>query len=249
LALGTVLIVEDDPSIRRGVVDMLRFSGYHVREAADGEAGLDAALAEGIDLVLLDIMMPKMDGLEVLAELRQARPTLPVIFLTARGEQEDRVRGLRLGADDYVVKPFGVDELIARVEAVLRRSAERPMDTPRLEIAGRVIDFERREARVPSGAVRTLTEREAEVLRFLSVNRGRAVSRDELLQKVWGLDPRGTHTRTVDMAVARLRENLDDDPAEPSVIKTVRGKGYMLADVTEITQDSAKGKPDGLGGS
>ena len=101
MALGTVLIVEDDTSIRRGIVDAMRFSGYRVREAADGEAGLDGALADGIDLVLLDIMMPKMDGLEVLEQLRQARPALPVIFLTARGEQEDRVRGLRLGADDY----------------------------------------------------------------------------------------------------------------------------------------------------
>ncbi|MFG0304697.1 MAG: response regulator transcription factor [Phycisphaerales bacterium JB040] len=230
MSLGTVLIVEDDTSIRRGIVDALRYSGYTVREAADGEAGLDAALADGIDIVLLDIMMPKMDGLEVLAELRKARPALPVIFLTARGEQEDRVKGLRLGADDYVVKPFGVDELVARVEAVLRRSAERPMDTPTLSIAGREIDFERRQARLPSGEVRSLTEREAEVLRFLNANRGRAVSRDELLRKVWGLDPRGTHTRTVDMAVARLRENLDDDPASPAVIATIRGKGYILAD-------------------
>lgn len=245
MSLGTVLIVEDDTSIRRGIVDSLRFSGYTVREAADGEAGLDAALADGIDLVLLDIMMPKMDGLEVLGELRKARPALPVIFLTARGEQEDRVKGLRLGADDYVVKPFGVDELVARVEAVLRRSAERPLDTPTLSIAGREIDFERRQARLPSGEVRSLTEREAEVLRFLNANRGRAVSRDELLRKVWGLDPRGTHTRTVDMAVARLRENLDDDPASPAVIATIRGKGYILAD--DAGAQSANGSERGAG--
>ena len=245
MSLGTVLIVEDDTSIRRGIVDSLRFSGYTVREAADGEAGLDAALADGIDLVLLDIMMPKMDGLEVLGELRKARPALPVIFLTARGEQEDRVKGLRLGADDYVVKPFGVDELVARVEAVLRRSAERPIDTPTLSIAGREIDFERRQAKLPSGEVRSLTEREAEVLRFLNANRGRAVSRDELLRKVWGLDPRGTHTRTVDMAVARLRENLDDDPASPAVIATIRGKGYILAD--DAGAQSANGSERGAG--
>ena len=249
MSLGTVLIVEDDTSIRRGIVDSLRFSGYTVREAADGEAGLDAALAEGIDLVLLDIMMPKMDGLEVLGELRKARPALPVIFLTARGEQEDRVKGLRLGADDYVVKPFGVDELVARVEAVLRRSAERPLDTPTLSIAGREIDFERRQARLPSGEVRSLTEREAEVLRFLNANRGRAVSRDELLRKVWGLDPRGTHTRTVDMAVARLRENLDDDPSSPAVIATIRGKGYILADDTDAAtgSESKQGAGGGTG--
>ncbi|MEZ6318497.1 MAG: response regulator transcription factor [Phycisphaerales bacterium] len=230
MALGTVLLVEDDGAIRRGVGDALRFSGYTVHEAPDGQAGLELCLSVDADLVLLDIMMPKMDGMEVLAELRKARPSMPVIFLTARGEEADRVRGLRLGADDYVVKPFGVEELLARVEAVLRRSAERPFMTPTLEIAGRVIDFERREARLADGSVHVLSAREAEVLQFLAANRGRAVSREELLQKVWGFDPRGTYTRTVDMTVARLREHLGDDPNEPSVIRTVRGKGYALAE-------------------
>ena len=228
MPLGVILVVEDDAAIRRGVVDMLRFNGYSVHEAADGRAGLDLALAVDSDLILLDIMMPGMDGMEVLAELRKSRPDQPVIFLTARGEEEDRVRGLRLGADDYVVKPFGIDELIARVEAVLRRSPARPSQRAALTIAGRTIDFGRREAVLPSGARRTLTEREAEVIGYLAANPGRAVSRDELLQRVWGLDPRGTHTRTVDMTVARIRETLDDDPNEPAVIQTVRGKGYML---------------------
>ena len=209
--------------------DALRYNGYTVHEAADGRAGLDLCLSVEADLALLDIMMPKMDGLALLAELRKARPSLPVIFLTARGEEEDRVRGLRLGADDYVVKPFGVEELIARVEAVLRRSAERPAPTPRIDIAGRSIDYERREAALPDGSIERLSEREAEVLQFLAANPGRAVSREELLQKVWGFDPRGTHTRTVDMTIVRLREHLGDDPASPKVILTVRGKGYMLA--------------------
>lgn len=228
MSLGVILVVEDDAAIRRGVVDMLRFNGYSVHEAADGKSGLDLALAVDSDLVLLDIMMPGMDGTEVLTELRKSRPEQPVIFLTARGEEEDRVRGLRLGADDYVVKPFGIDELIARVEAVLRRSPARPSRRSALTIAGRTIDFDRREAVLPSGARRTLTEREAEVIGYLAANPGRAVSRDELLQRVWGLDPRGTHTRTVDMTIARIRETLDDDPNEPVVIQTVRGKGYML---------------------
>lgn len=229
MPLATLLLVEDDAAIRRGVADALRYSGYTVHEAADGRAGLDLCLSVEADLALLDIMMPKMDGLALLTELRRARPSLPVIFLTARGEGEDRVRGLRLGADDYVVKPFGVEELIARVEAVLRRSAERPVATPRLDIAGRSIDFQRREATLPDGRVERLSEREAEVLQFLAANRGRAVSREELLKKVWGFDPRGTHTRTVDMTVVRLREHLGDDPSRPGVILTVRGKGYMLA--------------------
>lgn len=228
MSLGVILVVEDDAAIRRGLVDALRFTGYTVHEAPDGRAGLDAALALDADLVLLDIMMPRMDGTEVLAELRKARPAQPVIFLTARGEEEDRVRGLRLGADDYVVKPFGIDELIARVEAVLRRSPARPTRRETLSIAGRTVDFDRREAVLPGGARRTLTEREAEVIGYLAANPGRAVSRDELLQRVWGLDPRGTHTRTVDMTIARIRETLDDDPADPKVIQTVRGKGYML---------------------
>lgn len=229
MSLGTLLLVEDDDAIRRGVGDALRYTGYTVHEAADGRAGLDLCLSVDADLVLLDIMMPKMDGLEVLEELRKARPSMPVIFLTARGEESDRVKGLRLGADDYVVKPFGVEELVARVEAVLRRSAERPSVTPTLEISGRMIDFERREATLADGSTHALSAREAEVLQFLAANRGRAVSREELLQKVWGFDPRGTHTRTVDMTIARLREHLGDDPTAPSVIRTVRGKGYTLA--------------------
>lgn len=238
MSLGVILVVEDDAAIRRGVVDMLRYNGYAVHEAPDGRAGLDLALAVDADLILLDIMMPHMDGMQVLAELRKARPAQPVIFLTARGEEEDRVRGLRLGADDYVVKPFGIDELIARVEAVLRRSPARPTSRQTLSIAGRAVDFDRREAVLPSGARRTLTEREAEVIGYLAANPGRAVSRDELLQRVWGLDPRGTHTRTVDMTIARIRETLDDDPNEPKVIQTVRGKGYMLV-AADPTSDRA----------
>jgi two-component system alkaline phosphatase synthesis response regulator PhoP len=226
--LARILVVEDDAAIRRGVVDALGFGGYDVVEAADGEAGLRAADGAEIDLALLDILMPKMDGMALLQALRAQRPALPVIFLTARGEEEDRVRGLRLGADDYVVKPFGARELLARVEAVLRRSAERPQAVHTIQVAGRTVDFERRELRF-DGVRITLSEREAELLCYLARNPGRAISREELLQRVWGVDPRGVHTRTVDMAVARLREQLRDDPTSPSVVLTVRGKGYMLA--------------------
>ncbi len=229
MTLGVLVVVEDDDSIRRGLVDALSYSGYTVHEASDGERGLEVCLAVEADLVLLDIMMPKMDGLEVLHQLRKPKPDVPVIFLTARGEETDRISGLKLGADDYIVKPFSLDELMARIEAVLRRMPARPSQRKKLTIAGRRIDFERREAVLADGTRRTLTEREAEVIGFLAANPGRAVSRDELLQKVWGLDPRGTHTRTVDMAIARIRESLNDDPANPEVITTVRGKGYMLA--------------------
>jgi DNA-binding response OmpR family regulator len=229
LPLGTLLVVEDDPAIRRGLVDSLRFSGYQVREAGDGEAGLQAALADGVDLVLLDILMPKLDGLGVLSALRKSKPALPVIFLTARGQEEDRVRGLKSGADDYIVKPFSIGELMARVEAVLRRSPERPQRLEPLSVDGMLIDFDRREIQHKGGERTLIPQREAELLCYLAAHRGRAIGREELLLRVWGVDPRGVATRTVDMAVARLREQLRDDPDEPRVIITVRGKGYMLA--------------------
>jgi DNA-binding response OmpR family regulator len=229
MSLGRVLVVEDDPAIRRGLVDALRYACYEASGAADGEEGLRAALGRDVDLVLLDLLLPGRDGFSVLAEVRRARPTLPVIVLTARGAEEDRVRGLRGGADDYVVKPFGAKELLARVEAVLRRSAERPRAPGPLGIRGRTVDFERREVRFEGGARAELTEREAALLLYLAANPGRAVSREELLERVWGIDAANLETRTVDMQVARLRERLRDDPDAPEVVLTVRGKGYMLA--------------------
>ncbi|TAJ10208.1 MAG: response regulator transcription factor [Planctomycetota bacterium] len=226
--MPTVLVVEDDPAIRRGVCDALRFSGYQVVEASDGAAGLELALRGAYELVLLDVLMPKRDGFSVLEELRKVHPSLPVIMLTARGAEEDRVRGLRRGADDYVVKPFSMSELVARADAVLRRSAERPKGLKEITIAGRHIDFERREALLADGARVALTEKEAALVAYLANHRERAITRDELLRCVWGLDPKGVQTRTVDMAVTRLRERLGDDPAAPRVIVTVRSKGYML---------------------
>jgi DNA-binding response OmpR family regulator len=225
-----VLVVEDDTAIRRGLVDALSFAGYETLESGDGAAGLEMALECPIDLVLLDVMLPGKDGFEILRELRQANPTLPVIMVTARGAEEDRVRGLVDGADDYVIKPFSARELLARVEAVLRRSPERGSDVCRLAVDDRTVDLERREVRWPDGSIRSLTEREAAIVRYLAVNRGRAIDRQELLHRVWGLNPRGLHTRTVDMQIARLREKLEADPANPRVVLTVRGKGYMLGD-------------------
>ncbi|MCA9299853.1 MAG: response regulator transcription factor [Phycisphaerales bacterium] len=223
MPLATILVVEDDAPIRRGLVDALVYAGYEAHEAADGQAGLELALALPVDLVLLDVLMPRLDGLGVLHEVRRVRPALPVIFLTARGEEEDRVKGLRAGADDYVVKPFSASELLARVEAVLRRSAERPTDVRHLEFEGMRFDVERREVVRQDGTRSTLPQREAELLVYLARHAGRAVSRDELLQRVWGIDPRGMQTRTVDMTVARLRELLGEGS-----ITTVRGKGYMF---------------------
>ncbi len=227
MPLGRILVVEDDDAIRQGLCDALEYAGYTVLGAADGADGLEIATSAELDLVLLDILMPKMDGMSVLIELRKVRASLPVIFLTAKGEESDRVGGLRAGADDYVVKPFSAIELIARVEAVLRRSAERPKPVRTVRIGGITIDFERREATMPDGTRRTLPELETDVLAYLAANRGRAVSRDELLQRVWTVDPRGVQTRTIDMTIARLRANLGDD--DGTIVLTVRGKGYMLA--------------------
>jgi len=226
-------VVEDDPAIRRGLVDSLSFGGYEVLECADGDAARRTLVGADLDLVLLDVVLPGADGFELLALVRQARPTLPVIMVTARGAEEDRVRGLRTGADDYVVKPFSSSELLARVEAVLRRSAERPLDVRGLRLAGAHVALERREL-ADGEERRSLSEKEADILRYLAGARGRAVSRSELLARVWGLDPRGLDTRTVDMHVARLREKLADPPAAGRWVVTVRGKGYMLGDEVEV---------------
>jgi two-component system alkaline phosphatase synthesis response regulator PhoP len=223
-----ILVIEDDPAIRQGILDAVEFEGYATLWSGRGDEGLEKAVQADSDLVLLDLVLPGKDGMEVLKALREVRPKLPVIILTARGEESDRVKGLKLGADDYVVKPFGVKELLARVEAVLRRTAERPSDVREVKFPGGVADLERREARLAGGGRTELTEREAELLRYLAANSGRAVSRDELLERVWRTDPTGLETRTVDMQVARLREKLGDDPDQPRVLLTVRGKGYML---------------------
>jgi DNA-binding response OmpR family regulator len=224
-----ILTVEDDAAIRRGIVDALRFAGYVPFEAATGSAGMEMATNRLYDLILLDLVLPGCGGLEILKAVRRLHPAQPVIILTARGDENDRVEGLRLGADDYVVKPFSVKELLARVEAVLRRSPERPHDLSEIRVPGGVADLARQEVRYRDGLRIELSEKEVELLRYLASNSGRAISRDELLLRVWQLNPRGLATRTIDMHVMRLREKLRDDPAAPKTVLTVRGKGYMFA--------------------
>jgi DNA-binding response OmpR family regulator len=177
---------------------------------------------------LLDLLLPRRDGLDVLAELRRVRPTLPVIILTARGTEDDRVRGLKMGADDYVVKPFSARELLARVEAVLRRSVDRPRDVRGARLGHAVIDFERREVRWSDHDRSELSATEVALLSFLVANLRRAVSRDELLTRLWGIG-QGLETRTIDMHIARLRSKLRDPSGQdtPEAIATVRGQGYM----------------------
>jgi DNA-binding response OmpR family regulator len=226
---GLILTIEDDAAIRGGIVDALTFAGYEVIQAANGSDGCTAAVSREFDLLLLDMVLPGMTGLEILRFVRKSRPTLPVIILSARGEERDRISGLKCGADDYVVKPFSVDELLARVEAVLRRSPARPTDIAQLAFDGGCVDFARREARFDDGATEILSDRELSLLRYFACNAGRAIGRDELLTNVWQIDARGVSTRTIDMHVARLREKLRDTNGEARVIVTVHGKGYMLA--------------------
>lgn len=222
-----ILVVEDDAAVRQGVVDSLLFAGYEVIAAADGREGMERALRGSYQLMLLDLVMPHHSGFEILEALRQERPGQPVIILSARGEEGDRVKGLTLGADDYVVKPFSVRELLARVDAVLRRSSERKVAGEDFQFANGKVDFSRREVVYCEGGRKEISEREADLLNYLISNRGRAVAREELLQQVWRIDPRNIATRTIDMHVAHLREKLGDTHQE--VILTVRGKGYMLA--------------------
>jgi DNA-binding response OmpR family regulator len=226
---GRVVVVEDEQPIRRGVSDALRASGYDVVEAADGAKGAEEAVRIGVDLVLLDLLLPKRDGLDVLQEVRKVRPTLPVIILTARGTEDDRVRGLKLGADDYVVKPFSARELLARVEAVLRRSVGRPADIRSAKLGRAVVDFQRREIRWSKQERDELSETESAILSFLLANRDRAVSRDELLTRLWGIGPDGVETRTIDMHVVRIRNKLRDPSNGKALeaIVTVRAQGYM----------------------
>ena len=217
-----VAVVEDEPAIRRAVADLLRLAGYAVVEAADGQTGLAEATADGVDLLLLDVVLPRRDGLAILAAVRQSHPTRPVILLTARGSEDDRVRGLKLGADDYVVKPFSARELLARVEAVMRRANPQPAAVARVTLHDAVIDLARRDVTYPDGTHAELSETEAAVLAFLLQHRDRAVSREELLARIWGLGAAGEQTRAIDMHVLRLRAKLRDAES----IETVRGRGY-----------------------
>src|SRR5437588_8788448 len=169
-----IVIIEDEPPIRRGVADALRAAGYQIAEAGDGLRGTEEAVRAGVDLVLLDLLLPQRDGLQVLAEVRKVRPTLPVIILTARGTEDDRVRGLKLGADDYVVKPFSARELLARLEAVLRRSLDRPLEVQTARLGHAIIDFERREVRWSEERRGELSETETALLSFLVAHNKRA---------------------------------------------------------------------------
>lgn len=219
-----ILVVEDDSAIRTGMVDALTISGYQVIEAKDGYAGEKLSRSEEYDLALLDVVLPGPDGFSILKGIRADRPTVPAIMLTAKGDENDRVRGLKLGADDYVVKPFSVRELLARIEAVLRRSPERPRILPEVELPEGVLDLEKRLVTFPDGREEHLTNKEYDLVKHLATHPGRIVSKDEIMTRVWKMDPRLVETRSVDTTLARLREKLGS--ANGEIIRTVRGRGY-----------------------
>ena len=221
-----VLVVEDDPGILRTVADNLRFEQYLVFTATDGETAYALHQKEQPDLIVLDLMLPRMSGLELCQKLRTQDVQVPVLMLTARGQEADRVRGLDLGGDDYVTKPFSVPELMARVRALLRRARPAAGAPDTLRFGQAEIDFERYAAQVVGRPVE-MTRKEFALLRFLASRKNAVVTRDEILNKVWGLEAYPV-TRTVDNHIASLRAKLETNPAEPAHIQTVHGVGYKF---------------------
>ncbi|MCB1858979.1 MAG: response regulator transcription factor [Gammaproteobacteria bacterium] len=234
-----ILIIEDEAPIRNGLVDLLVFHGYAVDWAEEGRDGLRKALTGGYQLILLDIMLPGVNGFEICNRVREADREQPIIMLTARSTDDDIIHGLSLGADDYVTKPFSVTELVWRIKAVLRRTLP-DVGTDRIRLGGNLeidcLNLSGRQGEVTF----TFTRREMDLLRYLAVHSARPVSREELLSKVWGygrtLD---LETRTVDIHVAKLRRKLEPQPAQPRYLVTVRGAGYRLLVDDPVPVDEA----------
>ena len=235
-----ILVVEDDHAIRNGLADALAVSGYDVLSARDGYEAMEMIHAEEYDLALLDVVLPGANGFELLKRIREDRSTVPVLMLTAKGAEADKVKGLKLGADDYVVKPFSLLEVLARIEAVLRRSPERPSAVNRVMLPEGHLDFAAR-VMLPEGhldfAARALvlgeervvlTTKEFDLARHLAANAGRIITREEILARVWKMDPRLVETRSIDTTIARLREKMGK--RNSAVIRTLRGRGYVWED-------------------
>jgi len=225
-----ILIVEDEVPIRTGLVDVFTYHGYDVAFAGDGPEGLRLALSGGFDILLLDVMLPGMDGFEICQRVREHRPDQAIIMLTAKTEESDIVHGLSLGADDYVAKPFSVTQLVLRVQAVLRRVLPVAPQETRIRLRdGLVLDVPNLSGHRDGKALR-FTRREMEVLAYLHANRERPVSREELLSSVWGYARElQIETRTVDIHIAKLRRKIETSPKTPRHLLTVRGAGYRLA--------------------
>jgi DNA-binding response OmpR family regulator len=230
MTMSKILIVEDEPDMVLGLKDNFEFEGYEVITAPDGAAGLERARTHKPDLIILDIMLPKLSGLEVCKTLRSEGVQTPIIMLTARGQEIDKVVGLELGADDYVTKPFSIREVLARVRAILRRSEGGKKRLSRYHFADVDLDFETYAA-TKGGAALELSPREFDLLRYLIERKGETVTRDSLLEDVWGYESYPS-TRTVDTHVAKLRAKIGDSGSEPRYILTIHGAGYKFVDPT-----------------
>jgi DNA-binding response OmpR family regulator len=224
-----ILVVEDETPIRVGLVDVFVYHGYEVETAAEGREGLAKALSGTFDLILLDIMLPGMDGFEICNRVRAQDPEQPIIMLTAKTADQDIIRGLSLGADDYVAKPFSVTQLVLRVQAVLRRARIGLDQATHIRLGDDLEVDIRNLAGSRNGEPLSFTRREVEILQYLQANSERPVPREELLSKVWGYGRTlGIETRTVDIHIAKLRRKIEPDPAQPRYLVTVRGAGYRL---------------------
>lgn len=225
---GRILLVEDEVPIREGLGELFKSQGYDVVALGDGLSALEQAAAGSFDVVILDIMLPGMDGLGVLSHLRSRGDHTPVLLLTAKGAEEDIVRGLEAGADDYVPKPFGIHELLARVKGLLRRAQLREREPKKvIAVGAAIIDLDQLVVRAPQGEIK-LTARECSILEFLAARAHRAVGRDELLVEVWGYRDGSIQTRTVDVHMQQLRAKLRAIPGGDEWIGTVRGRGYRF---------------------
>lgn len=222
----TILIVEDDTALREGLAMNLRLRGYTVLTASDGDEGMRKAFDAGPDLLILDIRLPGFSGLDILDELREQEESMPVLILSARGSVADRIDGLRLGADDYLGKPFDLNELFARIDALLRRSRTNRSNQPNMEFGSVLINLGSRKVFVDGQEIE-LSAKEFDVLSLLARSPGRTFSRETILDRVWGWGFEGT-PRTVDNFIMALRRKLEDNPTEPRHIRTVRQVGYRL---------------------
>jgi len=224
--MAKILIVEDEPNMVAGLRDNFEFEGYQVLTAPDGVSGLERALSESPDLVILDVMMPRMSGLDVCKQLKAKKPSMPIIMLTARGQGVDKVVGLELGADDYVTKPFSIRELLARVKAVLRRAGTIPKQGEKFAFGE--VEVNLRNCQVSrKGKALEFSSKEFELLKYFLNHPGETLSRDRLLEDVWGYD-RFPTTRTVDAHIVRLRQKVEPKPDDPRFILTVHGTGYKF---------------------
>lgn len=224
-----ILVVDDEPNMRLGLKDNLEFEGYEVETAQDGEEGLEKARTGHFDLYILDVMMPKISGFDVCKKLRADNNETPVIFLTARGDEIDKVVGLEIGADDYITKPFGLRELMARVKVILRRNENNHAQKEEeiIKVGLLKVDLNGYTAKTLSGKDVALSHKEFEILKFLVENKNKTVSREELLNNVWGYEESPT-TRTVDNFIVKLRQKVEKDQNHPKIILTVHGVGYKL---------------------